>query len=268
MLERCGASRYGFGSLLHALVLFLHSYQRWLVLGLALAVTTRALAGLRSPRAWSASEDRLHAAFVWSMRIQFILGVLLYVVLSPISEAFYENLPGALKVSDLRFFGLEHALMMFVAVAIADSGRARSKRSADAIRRRRGVCLTAGIPLLLMLAAVPWPFMPAKRPLFRGAPGADQVRTEVATCPPTYQSRCSACHGGGGRGDGVLASSLTPAPRNFVDSTWRGSRTPDELRRVIREGGPALGLSPLMPPNADLSDPELDALVKCVGSFD
>lgn len=201
------------------------------------------------------------------MRIQFILGLLLYVLLSPISDAFLENVRGALKVTELRFFGLEHVVMMVLAVAIADSGRARSKRIQEPPLRRRRVCLTSGVPLLLMLAAVPWPFMPAKRPLFRSPSGAREVITEVAACPPSYQSRCAACHGGDGRGDGMLAGSLKPAPRNFGDSAWRGSRTPAELRRVIREGGPALGLSPLMPPNADLNDGELDALVTCVSSF-
>ena len=266
-LERVPAPGYGLDALLHAIVLFLHSYQRWLVLGLALAVAARSLSGLRSERPWSSSEDRLHAGFVWSMRIQFILGVLLYVLLSPITDAFFSSLRAAMKVGDLRFFGLEHALMMLAAVAVADTGRARSKRIADPRARRRRVCWTTGIPLLLMLAAVPWPFMPTKRPLLRSAPATAQVTTQVAACPPIYQSRCAACHGGSGRGDGVVASGLKPAPRNFSDHAWRGSRTTTELRRVIREGGPALGMSPLMPANSDLSDAELDALANCVSSF-
>jgi len=253
--------------LLHAIVLFLHSYQRWLVLGLALAITARSLTGIRSERPWSASEDRLHAGFVWSMRLQFILGLLLYVLLSPLTDAFFSNLRGAMKVGELRFFGLEHALMMLAAVAIADAGRARSKRIADAKARRRRVCWTTGIPLLLMLAAVPWPFMPTKRPLLRSAPAAAQVTTQIAACPPTYQSRCSACHGANGRGDGVVAAGLTPSPRNFSEPTWLSSRSAAQLRQVIRDGGPALGLSPLMPPNSDLSATELDALVTCVSSF-
>jgi len=253
--------------LFHAIVLFLHSYQRWLVLGLALAITVRSLAGLRSERPWSPSEDRLHAGFVWSMRIQFLLGLLLYVLLSPITHAFFSDLRGSMKVGELRFFGLEHALMMLAAVAVADAGRARSKRIDDPRARRRRVCWTSGIPLLLMLAAVPWPFMPTKRPVLRNAPTATQVTTRVAACPPAYQARCSACHGGNGRGDGVVAAGLTPAPRDFSDPTWRGSRSAAQLRQVIREGGPALGLSPLMPAHSDLSDAELDALANCVSSF-
>lgn len=252
--------------MLHALVLLLHSYQRWLVLGLALAVALRTLGKLRSARPWSASEDRLHAAFVWGMRLQFILGVLLYVLLSPITDAFFQNVRGGLKVADLRFFGLEHAVMMVAAVAIADTGRARSQRMVDAKARRRRVCLTSSIPLILMLAAVPWPFMPTQRPWFRDAPTMTRITTQ-ATCPPIYQSRCSACHGGNGRGDGVLANSLKPAPRSFDDPAWRGSRSDAELRQVILEGGPALGLSPLMPPHADLTDTELEALVVCVSSL-
>lgn len=253
--------------MLHSVVLFLHSGLRWLVLILALVVVLRSLAGWRSTRPWSSSDDRLHAGFVWSVRVQFILGALLYLLLSPITKAFFSNARLAMKVTELRFFGLEHVVMMVLAVAIADSGRARSKRILDPRRRRRRVFVVSSIPLVLMLAAIPWPYTRTWRPLLRGVPRAAPIATGVVSCPPSYASRCAACHGAHGLGDGLLAGGLKPPPRGFDDAAWQKSQTPAKLRRVIREGGPALGLSPLMPANADLSDAELDALVGCVVSL-
>ena len=253
--------------MLHSIVLFLHSGLRWLVLILALGVALRSLAGWRSMRAWSNADERLHAAFVWSLRTQFILGASLYLLLSPITKAFFANLRVAMKVTELRFFGLEHVVMMVLAVAIADSGRARSKRISDPQRRRRRVFVVSSIPLVLILAAIPWPFTPNWRPLFRAIPGTTPIATPRVSCPPTYASRCAACHGGHGLGDGLLADGLNPRPRSFDDVAWQKSQSPAKLRRVIREGGPALGLSPLMPAHADLSDAELDALVTCVVSL-
>ena len=253
--------------MLHSIVLFLHSGLRWFVLILALSVVLRCLASWRSTRAWSNADERLHAAFVWSLRAQFILGALLYLWLSPITKAFFANLPVAMKVGELRFFGLEHVVMMVLAVAIADSGRARSKRISDPQKRRRRVFVVSSIPLVLMLAAIPWPFTPNWRPLLRLTPYATSVATQGVSCPPSYASRCAACHGGQGNGDGLLAGGMKPHPRSFVDAAWQKSQSPARLRRLIREGGPALGLSPLMPAHADLSDAELDALVTCVVSL-
>ena len=253
--------------MLHSIVLFLHSGLRWFVLLLALAVALRSLAGWRPTRAWSNADERLHSAFVWSLRAQFILGALLYLVLSPITKAFFANVRLAMKVTELRFFGLEHVAMMLLAVAIADSGRARSKRISDPQKRRRRVFVVSSIPLVLMLAAIPWPFTPNSRPLLRLTPHATPVATRGVSCPPSYASRCAACHGGQGDGDGPLASGLKPPPRSFVDAAWQKSQSPAKLRRIIREGGPALGLSPLMPAHADLNDAELDSLVTCVVSL-
>lgn len=68
-----------------------------------------------------------------------------------------------------------------------------------------------------------------------------------------FNNRCSACHGAQGKGDGVASKSLTPAPRNFVDTAWQKTVSDDYIEKIIREGGASVGKSPLMPPNPDLN---------------
>lgn len=67
-----------------------------------------------------------------------------------------------------------------------------------------------------------------------------------------FSSRCAACHGPDGRGDGPGAANLDPKPRNFHDAAWQKSVTDTEIEQTILYGGSAVGKSPVMVPNPDL----------------
>lgn len=68
-----------------------------------------------------------------------------------------------------------------------------------------------------------------------------------------YKSRCATCHGESGKGDGAAAAALNPKPRNLDSDEWQGSVTDEHIEKIIVGGGPAVGMSPLMPPNPDLA---------------
>lgn len=83
-----------------------------------------------------------------------------------------------------------------------------------------------------------------------------------------FQSRCVACHGAGGHGDGPGSVALNPKPRNYTDVAWQNGVTDEEIKKAILYGGAAVGKSPNMPANPDLDGkPELDGLVKIVRGF-
>ena len=255
--------------LLHSITLFLHSYLRWLVLLLGLTVLVRAAFGWRLGRQWTPTDERTHAAFVGTIHLQFTLGLLLYLVLSPLTAAFFASPGASMKVRELRFFGVEHVALMTVAVGIVSASRARVKKAALPVRKHRATFLATLVAFVFICAAVPWPFLHVQRPLLRGI-AANRTPSSSASqplCPPSYESRCASCHGASGHADGTLASSLTPRPRDFHDSGWQASRTDAELGAAIREGGAALGRSPLMPAHRDLMPSDVDALVRCVRSF-
>lgn len=77
----------------------------------------------------------------------------------------------------------------------------------------------------------------------------------------TYAATCAACHGTAGKGDGVAAAGLTVKPADFSQATFWSSRTDDAVKKAIKEGGPAVGKSPLMAPNPQLSDAQITELV-------
>jgi len=151
---------------MYTIVLFAHSWLRYVVLALGVLVLVLAARGVSSRTEWSARDERAHKAFVGSLDAQLTLGVLLYLWLSPISAAAFADFGAAMKNPHLRFFGLEHALTMLVAVAFAHIGRVRTRRK-EGPARHRTLLIFQALWLLLTLAAIPWPTLDVGRPLFR-----------------------------------------------------------------------------------------------------
>jgi glucose/arabinose dehydrogenase len=63
-----------------------------------------------------------------------------------------------------------------------------------------------------------------------------------------YVANCARCHGVEGSGNGPDALALKVDLPNLASEDFQASRTDDQLAVVIRDGGYATGMSPLMPP--------------------
>ena len=150
---------------MYSVVLFTHSWMRYLVLGFGIALLVLC-ASDRKRGHWAEKHERLHVLFLAVLDVQFLLGLLLYFKLSPYSQAALANMGAAMKEPTLRFFGVEHIATMLVAVIVAHVGRVRSKRKHGAAHFR-SVLITQSVWLLLTLAAIPWPGLDIARPLFR-----------------------------------------------------------------------------------------------------
>lgn len=74
-----------------------------------------------------------------------------------------------------------------------------------------------------------------------------------------YAQKCVSCHGAQGKGDGPAGKYLNPKPNDFTVSLK--DKSDDWIAKSIKGGGVAVGLSPVMPPFADLSDDQVKALV-------
>jgi mono/diheme cytochrome c family protein len=67
-----------------------------------------------------------------------------------------------------------------------------------------------------------------------------------------FSTRCSACHGATGKGDGPGSAALNPKPRNLSEPAWQNSVNDDYIEKIVQYGGAAVGKSPMMPGNPDL----------------
>ena len=76
-----------------------------------------------------------------------------------------------------------------------------------------------------------------------------------------YEQRCAPCHGPDGKANTPTAQALQPPPRDHTDGAYMNALSDNHLFRVIKEGGPAVGKSPIMPPQFDLKDDQLNNIV-------
>ncbi|MCS6808741.1 MAG: hypothetical protein RML40_08765 [Bacteroidota bacterium] len=153
---------------MYEIVLVLHSLLRWIVILAALVALYRAYLGWFAKQAWSASDRRWNMMFAHSMTAQFILGVLLYVFLSPITtQGVFQNFGVVMKDRIMRFWGIEHTITMLLSVALAHIGNARAAKAASDNDKHKSAALMFTLALLLILVSIPWPFLVYGRPLFR-----------------------------------------------------------------------------------------------------
>jgi hypothetical protein len=153
---------------MYLLTLAIHSLLRWAVLATGIAAFARALAGVRARRAWTPADNRAGLWFVIAMDVQFLIGLALYLGLSPLTQAAFQDFGAAMSNSTVRFWAVEHVFGMLVALALVHIGRVRVRKMTDAVRRHRLAAMFFGLALLAIVLTIPWPGMRAARPLLRG----------------------------------------------------------------------------------------------------
>ncbi|MFO0745871.1 MAG: c-type cytochrome [Myxococcota bacterium] len=84
----------------------------------------------------------------------------------------------------------------------------------------------------------------------------------IAKADEIFATRCVKCHGAEGRGDGADGAKLNPKPRNFHDMEWQKSVKDDQLMKIIKLGGEAVGKSKDMPANPDITSSQVITALK------
>lgn len=152
---------------MYTLVLSLHSILRWAVLIAGLVVVVWEIAGWLGNRPWESINDRLGLIYTSLMDLQLLIGLLLYFVLSPLTRQAFQDFGAAMSNSALRFWAVEHILVMVIAVILAHVGRSRSKKAVDPRAKHRTAAIFFGLAFIAMLLAIPWPFLASGRPWIR-----------------------------------------------------------------------------------------------------
>ena len=150
---------------MYTTVLTIHSWVRWLTIIAAVGATFAAVRG--KVQGTDSLADRWGLFAMMAVDIQMLLGLILYLVVSPNMQEIRAHFGEAMKNAQLRFWAVEHISAMFAALVLVHVGRvlARKARTPGAKRTRLLVCF--GLATVLMILGTPWPGMPAGRPLFR-----------------------------------------------------------------------------------------------------
>jgi len=152
---------------MYSTLLSLHSLMRWLVLASLIIALVVAYSGWFSKRKFSKFDNAVRHWTATIAHIQLVIGLWLYFV-SPIINYFLRSYKDAVHQREIRFFGMEHSLMMITAIVIITIGSAKAKCKQTDTEKFKTTAIWFSLALLIILTMIPWTFSPlASRPYFR-----------------------------------------------------------------------------------------------------
>lgn len=151
----------------YTISLYLHSWNRWLIIIAGLLSLVFALKGSINKLPYTKSDRYLSLAFIGSLHIQLLLGLLLYFIASPYTTQAMQNFGAAMKDSTLRYWAVEHSTLNVIAIIIAQIGSVIIKRETESADKHRKTLIWTGIAFLIILLMIPFGIMGPDRPWFR-----------------------------------------------------------------------------------------------------
>jgi hypothetical protein len=133
-------------------MLHLHSGLRWVALILLVYAVVKAYTSWRAGKNYGPKSKLVNLLTMVSFHLMATIGLILFFVSPKVKFA------GMMKNDVLRFFTLEHGLLMIAAVVLLTIGRKKAEQSSSGKARHRKIFTFYLIALILVLVAIPWPF--------------------------------------------------------------------------------------------------------------
>ncbi len=130
-----------------------HSGFRWIVLIMLLITVIYSLIKWLKKSDYSARDGKITSFTTMAVHIQLLLGIILYFISPKVIFS-----AEAMKSDIVRFFTIEHSVMMLVAIIIITIGNSMVKKAAASTVKFRRAFLYFGIGLVIILLMIPWPF--------------------------------------------------------------------------------------------------------------
>lgn len=141
--------------------------MRWLVFVSLLFAILIAYKGWLSKKQFSRFDNAVRHWTATIAHIQLAIGLCLYFV-SPIISYFLHHYKEAVHDREIRFFGMEHSVMMLTAIVIITIGSIKAKRKQPDTEKFKTMAIWFSVALLIILTMIPWVFSPlVNRPYFR-----------------------------------------------------------------------------------------------------
>ncbi len=136
----------------------LHSALRYVVLLLLVFAVLNAIMGWTGKKVYTSGDNKLHLFTMVFCHIQLLVGIVMY-FMSPIVDLGLSDIGSAMQDPQVRFFTVEHGLMMIIALTLITIGRSTSKKQAADNGKFKRVAIFYGLGLVIIFAMIPWPFM-------------------------------------------------------------------------------------------------------------
>ncbi|MBK6485789.1 MAG: hypothetical protein IPF98_02730 [Gemmatimonadetes bacterium] len=145
---------------MHSALLATHNIVRWLVLAAGVWAVFRVWRGWLSRSVWTDADAGAVKLFVNTLSLQFVVGLVLYGV-SPLIRGALGDMGATMKNAPVRYFAVEHVVVMLFAIALGHIGAVRIRKAASNSARFQAATIFMGFALAAVAGFVPW-----GRPLF------------------------------------------------------------------------------------------------------
>jgi hypothetical protein len=123
------------------IVLPMHNFLRWIILGLLIYILFRSYLGLLRKTSWSPQDKMLGLVFTIMLDLQLVFGLLLLV-----DQVW----------STWGRFLMEHIFPMIFAVGLAHVGKILSRRAVESTGKFRHAALWFSLVFLIIVVSIPW----------------------------------------------------------------------------------------------------------------
>jgi len=136
---------------LSGIFVHLHSGIRWIALIALVIAVAASLIGVINKK--GISRKQLYSTAVYALHLQLLIGIVLYFISARVQFS-----EGFMKDSILRFFAMEHPLMMIIGVVLVTIGNSKAKKLDDPFQKSKKILIFYALGLLVILYGIPWPW--------------------------------------------------------------------------------------------------------------
>jgi len=136
---------------MYKILLETHSGFRYIVFILLLIAVIQSLIGWFSNRPYTEANRKVNLFTLISAHIQLLIGLGLYFV-SPLVRL--NNFGGTMKIDNLRYWSVEHVLMMVIAITLVTIGHSRSKKMLDAVAKHRTIAIFYTLAFVIIIITI------------------------------------------------------------------------------------------------------------------
>ena len=152
---------------MYEILLNLHSWLRWLVLGMAVVVIYNNYNGWKSGLVYSDKDKKLNTYMMLLLHSQLVIGLALYFGVSPMMTVLMACFGGSMKDSAQSFWGVEHMVGLVIGFVVVFIFVAKAKKqSTDAQKFKTGF-MWFTIAILIIILMIPFGIWNVERPMFR-----------------------------------------------------------------------------------------------------
>jgi hypothetical protein len=128
-----------------------HSGVRYLVMLALVGAIIFSFAGWFGGKSFTSANKRINLIALISTHVQLVLGLILYFVSSYVN---LDDMGTTMKSTVLRYWTVEHAVMMIIAVALITVGYSKSKKALNDLAKHKTVAIFYSLGLLIIIIAI------------------------------------------------------------------------------------------------------------------